>query len=61
VRLTQLDGLRGLAALVVVVHHIFLLDATLADPTRTPAVVPRRVRLGSSNRPKASKDAYRRR
>ena len=31
-RLPSLDGLRGLAALVVVFHHCFLTDTTFSDP-----------------------------
>ena len=36
-RITSLDGLRGIAALVVVVYHVFLTQPALAEPYRNPA------------------------
>lgn len=40
VRLIELDGLRGLAAVVVVIHHLMLLSPTLAAVGARPGVVP---------------------
>lgn len=39
-RVVSLDGLRGLAALVVLVHHALLLSPELAAPYRDPADAP---------------------
>lgn len=36
-RIASLDGLRGVAALVVVVYHVFLTQPALAEPYRDPA------------------------
>jgi uncharacterized membrane protein len=39
-RVQSLDGLRGLAALIVVIHHSFLTGSSFAEPYMAPNSTP---------------------